>query len=210
MSSVRHPSYGGAKFWLLIIDDATRMCWSTFLKQKSDKCERVIRFIKNLRAQSYPVNYIQCDNAGENQVLQQQCDREILNVKFEFTGPDTPQYNGKIERRFATLDGRVRAILNEAKVPEEMQNKLWAEACNHATNIEYKLVNVGCNTSAYKQFYKQKPPPLCPHQFGELAVVRDTDHIKGKMQNIGNTCMFVGETDSHSNKVYKFLNKEIK
>ena len=48
-------------------------------------------------------------------------------VKLEFTGPDTPQYNGKIERRFATLYGRVRAILNEAKVPEEMRNKLWAK-----------------------------------------------------------------------------------
>ena len=96
ISSVRHPSYGGAKFWLLIIDDATRMCWSTFLKQKSDTCERVIRFIKNLRAQNYPVKYIRCDNAGENQTLQQQCDREILNVRFEFTGPDTPQYNGKV------------------------------------------------------------------------------------------------------------------
>ena len=133
------------------------MCWSTFLKQKRDTCERIIHFIKNVRAQSYPVKYIRCDNAGDNQVLQLQCEREILNVKFEFTGPDTPQYNGKIERRFATLYGQVRAILNEAKVPDEVRNNFWAEACNHATNIENKLVNVGCNTSAYEQFYKQKP-----------------------------------------------------
>ena len=104
-----------------------------FFETKSDTCERVIRFIKNLRAQNYPVKFIRCDNAGENQILQQQCDREILNVRFEFTGPDTPQYNGKIERRFATLYGRVRVIVNEAKVPDEMRNKLWAEACNHAT-----------------------------------------------------------------------------
>ena len=95
-------------------------------------------------------------------------------------------------------------------MPDEMRNKLWVEACNHATNTEYKLVNVGCNTSAYKQFYKQQSPPLCPHQFGELAVVWDTDHIKGKMRNKGNKCMFVDETDSHSNEVYKFLNLKTK
>ena len=39
ISSVRSPSYGGAKFWLLIINDVTRMCWSTFLKHKSETSE---------------------------------------------------------------------------------------------------------------------------------------------------------------------------
>ena len=38
ISSVRSPSYGGAKFWLLIIDDATRTCLEYFSKiQERDK-----------------------------------------------------------------------------------------------------------------------------------------------------------------------------
>jgi hypothetical protein len=33
-SSVKKASFGGSKFWLLVIDDYTDMCWSTFLKKK--------------------------------------------------------------------------------------------------------------------------------------------------------------------------------
>ena len=37
-----------------------------------------------------------------------------LGVRFEFTAPNTPQQNGVTERKFATLYGRGRAILNKA------------------------------------------------------------------------------------------------
>ena len=210
ISSVKNASYGGAKFWLMIIDDATRMCWSTFLKHKSDTSEKIVQFVKELKAKQYIVKYIRCDNAGENQSLQKECDKLILNIQFEFTGPNTPQYNGKVERRFATLYGRVRAILNEAKLTENIRNKLWAEACNHATNLENKLINIGETKSAYELFYNKKPPKLCSHQFGELAVVQDTQQIKSKMTNKGKTCMFVGQTTDHPEEVYKFLNLQTK
>ena len=41
ISSVKTTSLGGSKFWLLIMDDATRMCWSAFLKAKSELPTRV-------------------------------------------------------------------------------------------------------------------------------------------------------------------------
>jgi hypothetical protein len=37
-----------------------------------------------------------------------------FGVKFEFSGPRTPQRNGKFERKFQTLYGRIRSILNGA------------------------------------------------------------------------------------------------
>ena len=36
ISSVKTKSLGGWKFWLLIIKDSTDMCWSYFLKEKSE------------------------------------------------------------------------------------------------------------------------------------------------------------------------------
>jgi transposase InsO family protein len=50
-----------------------------------------------------------------------------LNIKSEFTAPYTPQQNGKIERKFATLWGRVRATLNTSQRPWSLRNKLWAQ-----------------------------------------------------------------------------------
>jgi hypothetical protein len=36
------------------------------------------------------------------------------NVKLEFSGPRTPQQNGKVERKFQAFYDRIRAILNNA------------------------------------------------------------------------------------------------
>ena len=206
ISSVKTTSLGGSKFWLLIMDDATRMCWSAFLKAKSEAPARVLTFIKTMRAKGYNISYIRCDNSGENESLKRECDKNILNIQFEFTGPNTPQYNGKVERRFATIYGRVRAILNEAKVTTNIRSKLWAEACNHATNIENLLIYTSNGKSAYEMFYNVIPPTLNPHVFGELVVIKNNIEIQSKMTNKGKTCMYVGPAEDHSNQVCKFLN----
>jgi hypothetical protein len=36
ISSIKERSFGGAKFWTLIVDDYTDYCWSFVLKTKSD------------------------------------------------------------------------------------------------------------------------------------------------------------------------------
>ena len=75
ISSIKHTSYGGKKYWLLIVDDCTDTCWSYFLKHKSDQVEQVlIPFIKHMKARhNRQVRYIRCDNAGENQSLEIAC-----------------------------------------------------------------------------------------------------------------------------------------
>jgi hypothetical protein len=35
ISSVKTETYGGSKFWLLIVDDYSNMCWSKFMPTKS-------------------------------------------------------------------------------------------------------------------------------------------------------------------------------
>jgi hypothetical protein len=49
--------------------------------------------------------------AGENRSLQEEIiDFPAIKCKFEFIAPDLLQQNGKIERKFATLYGKVCAI----------------------------------------------------------------------------------------------------
>ena len=48
ISSVKTTSYGGSKFWLLIVDCFTKMKWSFFIKHKDDQYNIIINFIKNL------------------------------------------------------------------------------------------------------------------------------------------------------------------
>ena len=65
-------SFRNAKFWLLIVNDATDFCWSYFLKAKSELGVTVIHLIEELYdLEGICVQKIHCDNAGENKKLQQ-------------------------------------------------------------------------------------------------------------------------------------------
>jgi hypothetical protein len=71
-----------------------------------------------------------CDNSGENIRLQSlvYADR-TLAVRFELTAPYTPEQNGMVERKYATLYGKVRAMLNWAKFPTSLRQLLWRTVC---------------------------------------------------------------------------------
>lgn len=45
ISSIKAKSYGGSKFWLLLMDDASDYCWSYFLKKKSELADCVVNKI---------------------------------------------------------------------------------------------------------------------------------------------------------------------
>jgi hypothetical protein len=101
-SSVKTKSFGGSKFWLLVVDDCTDVAWSAFLRKKSDQVDRIVELIKDLATKhKTTVKYIRCDNAGENGSLERECAKQGLGIQFEYTGPGTPQFNGRVERKFA-------------------------------------------------------------------------------------------------------------
>ena len=85
------------------------------------------------------MKYIRCDNAGENRTLERQCIDKGLDITFEYTAPYSPQFNGRVERKFPTLKGRVRAMLNWEGVTENMRAKLWGYAVYNTTQHDVIL-----------------------------------------------------------------------
>jgi len=71
---------------------------------------------------------------------------------FEFTARQTPQQNGKVERAFASLYGRMRAMMMGAGFDESEKMKLWMEVAATATKLDNSLSPAG-EPSAYKKFY---------------------------------------------------------
>lgn len=142
ISSIKHTSLGGSKFWLSVIDDATDMCWSFFLKKKSETSQIIRDFIIDLnKRHGITVKKIRCDNAGENNKLQKDCLHNGLGIEFEYTAPGTPQQNGRVERKFATLYGRARAMMSHAGLKEKQRQLLWCEAVSTATDLENLILN---------------------------------------------------------------------
>jgi hypothetical protein len=69
ISSIKERSFGGAKFWALIVDKCTDYCWSFVLKNKSDLKGRVRTLITDLKIAGLNVKFIRCDDAGENTAM---------------------------------------------------------------------------------------------------------------------------------------------
>jgi hypothetical protein len=88
ISSIKQRSFSGSKYWVLIVDNYSDMCWSIFIPHKSDMPQKVVALIKKLRSEikgnvRHTVHKIRCDNAGENNTLEKLCEREELGIQFE-------------------------------------------------------------------------------------------------------------------------------
>ena len=168
----------------------------------------MITLIKDLMAtNNIVVKTIRCDNAGENKKFESNSKKQGLGLKFEFTAPGTPQQNGRVERKFAALYGRVRAMLNGARITKEMRNKLWAECARTATVCENLITPKEREECSFTTFYGESPR-YARHlrTFGEIAIITDNKKIKGKLTDRGKACMFLGYSESHTGDTHKFLN----
>ena len=88
ISSIKRRSYGGSKFWVLIVDDFTKMKWSIFVKNKSELTDKVIPFLKTMHEEvKVIIQSICCDNALENKILEDNCKKTtgLAHIKFQYT-----------------------------------------------------------------------------------------------------------------------------
>jgi hypothetical protein len=60
------------------------------------------------------MDLLQLNDAGENFALEKEFKRQNFDMKFEYSGPRMPQRNGKVERKFQTVYGRICSFLNDA------------------------------------------------------------------------------------------------
>jgi hypothetical protein len=119
-----------------------------------------------------------------------------MNVSFEYTSPETPEQNGQAEQSFATLWGRVRAMLNCSGVPQEMRDKLWEECASTATLLS-NVMSRKDGKSPYESFYGKRGwiQPI----FGEVGIKLS------KFSNKGNHCLFLGFAEDHPKDTYRVL-----
>ena len=211
ISSIKDASYGGSKFWALIVDDYTDYCWSLFLKNKSELKSKMLTLLTDLKIAGIDIKFIRCDDSGENKSFYEACRTYGHNIKFEFSGPRTPQRNGKVERKYQTFFGRIRATLNNAGVEDGIRSGVWAECARTVTFLSNITSVKSQEKCPYQLLFESKPKlPSCLKIFGEMGVVTTKDDIQGKLKNRGTTFMFVGYSVDHANDVYRMLNLKTK
>jgi transposase InsO family protein len=213
ISWVKTPSEGLNNYWLLVMDEFTHYLWSYFLPSKDYVTDRLMPFLRRLHvSQDLNIRYIRCDNAPENRMLQQACYEDPdLNITFEYTAPGTPQQNGKIERKFATLNGKCRAMLNAAEFNWDLRHRMWAHCASLATLLDNVLIRKDVNRSPHKLWHDEDPPWMDNLQpFGTIAIVKHNRKIQSKLKDRGYPAIYIGPAADHSAEVHEFWNPKTK
>uniref|UniRef100_A0A151UHB3 Retrovirus-related Pol polyprotein from transposon TNT 1-94 n=1 Tax=Cajanus cajan TaxID=3821 RepID=A0A151UHB3_CAJCA len=93
-------SLNGSKYYILFIDDLTRMCWIYFLIFKSEVVGIFWRFKAWIENQSsYKIQVLRSDNGKEYISYQFNSFCEEAGIEHQFTTPYTPQKNRVSERK---------------------------------------------------------------------------------------------------------------
>ena len=204
------PSIGGAKFWLQIVDDYSKMGFCFFMKSKTEIGQYALKYIQEVKKLSHKVKFIRCDGAGENRkYLQDVADDQ--GAVMEFASPDTPQFNGVVERRFATLKLRSQAMLNNAQLTKGAKEKLWAEAVNCANDLENIVLNRSRDMTPYELFTGRKSK-LYDNliEFGRVGFVTIREEFHRNWTNRSFKAIMTGYAKNHSVDTYRFYNPTTK
>jgi hypothetical protein len=199
ISYIKNDSFGGSKYWLLIVDEFSSMVWSYFLRRKTESTRKMVEFIEITKAKdSNMAKYLCCDNSPENKGILKELQKKGLETQFKFTAPGTPEENGKVKRMFTTLWGRSRAMINQANLDEEFRTGLWTECANCATQTNNILVRKNKTMMPYKEFYgKEASYTKSLRNFGEMCIRTVRKGHQDKLENRGDMCIFVGYPDNH-------------
>ena len=123
---------GGTRYFLLIVDDFSRLMWVSMLKLKFDALTEFKHF--KALAEAEQDTHIKClrSDRGEEFTLEAFANFCTSHgIKRQLTAPYSPQQNNVLERKNRTILSLVRSMLKEKSLPRE----LWGEGVNTAVYL---------------------------------------------------------------------------
>lgn len=93
-------SINGEKYFMVFVDDYTRMVWVTFLKHKSEAFDRFKVFRKMVECESdLKLKFLRSNKGGEftSQEFVEYCEKH--GIKRQYVAPRTPQKMGWLNER---------------------------------------------------------------------------------------------------------------
>ncbi|CAL2257905.1 unnamed protein product [Prunus armeniaca] len=123
---MQNESIAGNKYFMLLVDDCTRMVWVYLLRYKFDALNCFQKFKSMVELQSgFRVKCLRSDKGGEftSCEFNKLCEEE--GIQRQFSMAYTLQQNGVAERKNRIVVEMAKAMLHEKK---GLPYYLWAEA----------------------------------------------------------------------------------
>ncbi|GBP26968.1 Retrovirus-related Pol polyprotein from transposon TNT 1-94 [Eumeta japonica] len=192
---MENVSLGKAKYYLLFVDDFSRMCTVYFLKCKSE----TFKYFKQYKElvenqQSKKIKILRSDNGGEF------CSTEMTNflkqsgIVHQKTNSFTPEQNGLSERYNRTIVEKARCLLYDAK----FEKFLWAEAVNTAVYLKNRSPAAGLDGSKtpYEIWTGRKPELNHIRIFGSPTMVHIPKEKRRKWDKKAKKMYLVGYSEN--------------
>lgn len=195
----RTPSLQGSRYYILFIDDFTRMCWIYFLKFKSEVAGVFWKFKKMVENLSgCKIQILRSDNGKEYTSAEFNLFCDEAGIEHQLTAPYTPQQNGVSERKNRYVMEMARCMLHDKGLPKSF----WAEAANTAIFLQNRLPSVAVeDKTPFEAWYGYIPSLSFLKVFGCLCFVHVPQVKRDKLDKKAIPGIFVGY--SKISKAYK-------
>jgi transposase InsO family protein len=125
----------GEKYFMLLVDDYTRMTAVCFLRKKSEAFENFKIYKEMVENEiDSKIKCLRSDNGGEftSKEFMDFCSKHGIKRKFFIAR--TPQQNGVVERKNMTVQEMARTMLMDSKLTDVF----WAHAVHTTVHIQNK------------------------------------------------------------------------
>ena len=190
------------KYLFGAVDDYSGKLFMMFGARKFDLKIFVEKLLTRVKEKHGLPMYVRLDGGGENMAVRKFCND--LGIKVELTPPYTPQYNGRIERRFAVITSMAMALLWNAGFTSVMKGKLLPQALRTASFLNDLAPTVRNNKSAQELWDGKRI------EFGRVGLVKIKTKITGKLNDKAEAMIMVGYGNEYPVGTYKFYNPKTK
>lgn len=211
----------GFKWFLQIVDNASRMKWTRPMKDKSDAPQELKQWKVSAETETGKrLKAIRIDNAGELVKLAKEWEKEE-GIHPEFTDAYSSNQNGIAERNIQTSENNVRAMCEDSGMPIVF----WPEALDTHTYLSNVLANgpevEGFRLSPVEAWTGRKPAIDHLRVWGCQAIVyvpreelagamhNSTKSRADKFMNTGKPVVFMGYVKG-TGKMWKFWDPDFK
>ena len=198
------------KYLFGAVDDYSGKLFMMFGQNKNVLVKFVAEAFDRFEGEKKQMKYLRMDGGGENVAVKDLCNKR--GVEVEQTPPYTPQYNGRIERRFPIVISMAMALLWSTGFTKEMKNKLFGEAVTTAAFL-HDLGPTVRNPVSAEELWSGKASKWTGKflvEFGRVGMVTVKSTKPGKLQDKSEPMIMVGYAKEYPAGTYKFWNPKTK
>ncbi|CAL5380597.1 unnamed protein product [Camellia sinensis] len=189
------PTMGGARYFVVFIDDFSRFTWLFLMKNRSELKQLYYNFATMVKTQfSKTIKLFRSDNAMEYKDFDFLSFLQSHGTQPHRSCPGTSQQNGRAERKHRHILDTTRALLLSSSCPEHF----WGEAAlTAAYTINCIPSPVIHNHTPYERLHGTRPPYTNLRVFGSACFVLLQPHERTKLEPRSRLCCFLGYGIEH-------------